>query len=198
MLWLRADPEALRELRLKRDLLRSQGYYFIEDPGGRWDVVVAPLPGSPEMKYYEGFLKGVEDRRIVSERDPLAAISRAVAYPRQMFSRMILAVDSGTSLCGLAALADGTVLEASSAPCDEVARRAQELNIRVPHRRLWVVVGDGSGFEEVARQLLELGLPMSFIDESGTTALRIPLPLRLRDANARAAVALALRASVNH
>ena len=193
VLWLRADPQALRELRARINLLAAQGYAFTSNTDSLWDVVVAPLPESPEMEYYRDFLKSVEPSRVVQDRDPLAAISRAVAFPRPRFSWMVLAVDSGTSMCGLAALADGLVLEASPAPCGEVGWRVRELASRVPHERLRVVVGNGAGWDELADELLGLGLPVGFVDESGTTAPRLPLPLRLKDSNARAALALALR-----
>ncbi len=198
MLWLRADPEAVRELRLRWALLRPQGFTFISSLASKWDVVVAPLQGTPEEAYYRGILHSVDPGRLISDRDPLVAISKAITYPRPRFSRLTLAVDSGVSVCGLAALADGTVLEATSLTCSEVGPRAAELSARVPHERLSVVVGDGAGFVQVTDSLLAYGLTVSFIDERGSTSNRVPLPIVLRDGNARAAVALALRASVNH
>ena len=188
----------MRELRLRWGLLRPQGYSFISNPASRWDVVVAPLPGTPEEAYYRDVLQRVERGRLICERDPLVAISRAVAHPRPAFSRLTIAVDSGVNVCGLAALADGIIMEASSIPCTEVALRVRDLKERVPHERLSVLIGDGAGADKVMEGLLAQGLPVSFVDERGTTRSRTPLPIFLKDLNARAAVALALRASVNH
>ena len=188
----------MKELRLRWGLLRPQGYSFITNPFSRWDVVVAPLHGTPEEAYYREVLLRVERNRLICERDPLVAISRAIAHPRTAFSRLTLAVDSGVNVCGLAALADGIVIEASSLPCPQVAFRVRDLKERVPHERLSIVIGDGAGADKVMEGLLAQGLPVSFVDERGTTSSRTPLPIFLKDVNARAAVALALRASVNH
>jgi len=80
-----------------------------------------------------------------------------------------------------------------------VAERAERLVRAAPAARFSLVLGSGSGWEEVASRLLERGLSFTVADEMGTTNSAADLlPLRLRDRNARAAVRLALLQVVNH
>jgi len=196
ILWLRGDPEAIRELKSRLWLLRPQGVYVTFDPASQWDVAVMPLPESPESKVFSVVqAKGPA----VSDEDPLRALLLALAYPKDGFSTLRIGVDPGQRLCGLAAVADGLIIEARSVTCDEVAERAERLVRAAPAARFSLVLGSGSGWEEVASRLLEKSLSFTVADEMGTTNSAADLlPLRLRDRNARAAVRLALLQVVNH
>ncbi len=188
MLWLRADPEAMAELRRRSGLLMAQGIQFMFEPRGFWDVIVAPLADTPEYMAYRNLLKA---SNVIYDPDPLRALTLAIAYPAPTFRRLSVGVDVGPSRCGMAAMADWVTIEASSGPCKQVPRALRSLIDRVPHVFTSVVLGDGPGWQQVAQGLLNEGIRFTLADERGTSSDPL-LPLRLRDRDAKAALSLIL------
>ncbi|MGC9071487.1 MAG: hypothetical protein ACP5HK_02155 [Acidilobus sp.] len=194
ILWLRGDPEGIRELKRRLPLLRPQGIHITFDPSSRWDVAVAPVPGSPEAKTVRESAEGPA----IFDPDPLRSLMLALAFPRGAFSTLKVGVDPGLRSCGVGAVADGLVVEAESLPCDLVVSVVERLVRLVPACRYDVVLGSGSGWENLASGLARVGIAFRVADEMGTTGAGEILPVRIKDRNARAAVALALRADVNN
>ncbi|MGC9209984.1 MAG: hypothetical protein ACP5FT_01775 [Acidilobus sp.] len=133
----------------------------------------------------------------VVDPDPLRALMLALAFPRRSFSLLRIGLDPGLRLCGVGAVADHFIVEASSRPCDEVVSVVDRLIKSVPAARYDVILGSGSGWEAVASRLAEAGIPFRVADEMGTNSVET-LPIRVKDRNARAAVILALRANVSN
>lgn len=177
-----------------KPLLEAQGYRVTTPPpGGRVvaDVVVLPLPGSPEWAAYQS--TRVEAGGVVEERDPWTALALAVAHPRRAFSRVLVGVDPG-SLCGVSAVADGVLLYADKTPCGEVGRLVSWLKSWIPHARLSVHIGTGPGFAEAALSLARSGIPYEGADESNTSEPVIPGLARYawKDKDLRASTVIAL------
>ncbi|AMD30694.1 hypothetical protein [Acidilobus sp. 7A] len=189
LLWLRADPEAIRELKCRLWLLQQQGVRVTFDPSSSWEVAVMPLAGSPEYALLAG---AVDGRPKVFEPDPLRALLLALAYPSGSFSSLQVGVDPGRRACGVAAIADGLVFHASPSACGDVGREVSRIVRAAPSERYRVLLGSGTGWEEVAGSLLEAGLQFEVVDEYGTTSSRLELPVRLKDRNLRAALRLAM------
>jgi len=192
--WLRGDPAALRLAAEARGLLGIQGL-ALYIPGGlgpvRADVVVEPLPGTPEWRAYSTV--EVMARYRVSHPDPLTALALAVAAPRRGFSRLLLGVDPGGTCAG-SLVGDSLLLSVFRAPCASLGEKALDASKRIPAGRFEVIVGSGPGFEEAASSLARAGVPFRVADESWTTSrpsLWVPLQaLGDRDIAAAATIAL--------
>ncbi len=195
--WLRGDPEATRLLGRIRGILGGQGVYFVTPLPGSLvdaDILVAPLPGTPESLAYAATLSGFPGP-VVKERDPLRAVALALAYPRRWFNRLVVGVDPG-SLCGAAVLGDYYLLEAERLPCETIGDWVAEVSSRIPHSSMGVFIGDGPGSGRAASSLANRGIEYEVIDESGTTSRR-GLASRISsivgDRDILAGIAIALR-----
>lgn len=83
-------------------------------------------------------------------------------------SATVLAVDPGREKCGLAVLdAAGQVLVREAVARGQVVARAAELAACLAAPR--VVVGEGTGGEQVASELRQRGLTVSLFPETNTT-----------------------------
>jgi RNase H-fold protein (predicted Holliday junction resolvase) len=81
---------------------------------------------------------------------------------------MVLAIDPGRAKCGLAVVArSGLIRHREIVSCAELRRRVGECLRRYPIRRL--ILGRGTGHREVLRELQDLGIPLTLVDEAGTT-----------------------------
>lgn len=80
---------------------------------------------------------------------------------------VVLAVDPGRAKCGLAVVEPGRVLHREVVTRPHLGQRVAELSRRFPVAV--VVVGDATGSQEVARELLGLGRPVQVVPEAGTT-----------------------------
>ncbi len=157
------------------------------------DIVVAPLPGSPEAIAYRGVLEAFPGPTIV-ERDPLTALARALAYPRTGFSRLVFGIDPGRA-CGGIVVGDSYIVSYFREPCESVGGRVALLASRMPHSSLEVYLGNGPGSGTAASSLIESGIEPLIVDEDGTTR-RPPistLESLPRDRDILAALAIALR-----
>jgi len=193
--WLRGDPAGIRLLRSVEWLLSAQGIVFsLPRPGTLVDadVAVAPLPGTPEEAVYAPYLAEYPGPVIVEE-DPLTAAALAIAYPRRGFSLLRVGVDPGSS-CGVAAVADEYIIEASKVECGVLGEHVASLAARIPHAALRVYVGDGQGSGEAAASLEAAGIDYGMVDESWTTR-RAPggVARFIKDRDILASVAIALR-----
>ena len=194
--WLRGDPEALRYLSRLGPLLEGQGVrILLPRPESLIDadIVVSPLPGSPEEAAYRSILEAYNGP-VVAARDPLTAMSLALAYPRERFRRLVVGIDPGPVGCGVAALADRYLVEAARVPCEGLGSWVRGISGRVPHWRLEVYLGDGPGSSGASESLSGSGLDYYYVDERGTTR-RPPISLGrlVRDKDILAGAAIALR-----
>ena len=194
--WLRGDPEALRYISRLAPLFEAQGVRIhLPRPGTLLDadVVVAPLPGSPEEAAYREAIEAYAGP-VVEARDPLTAMSLALAFPRERFRRLVVGIDPGSASCGVAALADRYLVEAARVPCGGLGPWVLGVSRRVPHWRLEVYLGDGPGSGGASESLAVHGIDYYYVDESGTTR-RPPLHLGglVRDKDILAGAAIALR-----
>jgi len=194
--WLRGDPRALGVARRHQELLEAQNILFVYPPPDRLvdaDIVVAPLPDSPEEPLYRPVLDEYRGP-VVRDRDPHAALSRSLAYPKDMFTRLIIGVDPGRE-CGVAAIVDGIVIQLSKRPCPDLAPTVRELAALYPSTRVETYIGDGHGLAAATASMDELGLEYVIVDEYGTT--RPPsyagLFSLVRDKDLLAGLAIALK-----
>jgi len=194
--WLRGDPRGLRVARQHREILEAQSILLIYPSPERLvdaDVIVAPLPGSPEEPLYRTILDEYPGP-IVRERDPHAALSRSLSYPKDRFTRLIIGVDPGRE-CGIAAIADGIVINLSKRPCNDLAPTVMELAGLYPSARVETYIGDGYGLAAATVSMDEHGLRYVIVDEHGTT--RPPsyagLFSLVRDKDLLAGLAIALK-----
>jgi hypothetical protein len=196
--WLRGDPEALRLAAEVGGLLGAQGVR-LHVPRSlapvRADVVVEPVPGSPEWAAYSSL--PVEARYRVSHPDPLTALSLAITAPRRGFARLLLGVDPGR-LCAASIVGDGVIIRAAKMPCPQLGAYARSAASRIPHEVFEAIVGSGPGFADAVLALEGAGVPYRLADESWTTSRPVLGPARtLRDRDLAAAATIALTSTLH-
>jgi len=194
--WLRGDPRGLRVARQHQEILEAQSILLVYPSPERLvdaDIVVAPLPGSPEEPLYRATLDEYKGP-VVRERDPHAALSRSLSYPKDRFARLIIGVDPGRD-CGVAAIVDGIVISLTRRPCTDLAPTVRELAGLYPSSRVETYIGDGYGLAAAAASMDEHGVEYVIVDEYGTT--RPPsyagLFSLVRDKDLLAGLAIALK-----
>ncbi len=175
-------------------LVAPQGFEFHTPPPGApaWgDVLVPPLPGSPEEAAYRG--SPVRAHYVVSHRDAWRALALSLIAPRSAYRSLLVGVDPG-STCAYAAVGDGILLGAGRAPCDSLAPRIAEILSRIPHAAGRVSLGTGPGATAASLSLEEAGIPYTLVDEYRTTASAAPAPLARpwMDEDVRAAALIAV------
>lgn len=168
--WLRADSEALTVLREVRSLLARQGVRIFQPRElGEVvaDVIVEPLPGSPEWLVYRSLPR--RSTYTIVERDPWRALSLALTAPRRSFERLTVGVDPGR-LCAASIVADNLLLRSWKTPCHRLGEEIGGLIGRIPAAEREVVLGSGPGVEEAASSLVAGGITFLVADESWTTS----------------------------
>lgn len=177
-------------------LLETQGVKVILPHWGDYidaDIVILPLEGSPEEKYYAGSLSRYRGP-LVYDEDPLRALVYAITYPRRGFNRLVFGVDPG-GMCGVASIGDSLVIHASKVDCSLVGPTVKALMESIPAERREVYAGNGHGLARAAASLARCGIAYGIVDETGTSRFKGRRGFNgvVRDRDIIAGIAIALR-----
>jgi hypothetical protein len=171
VLWLRGDPKGIRTDREMNELMAAQGINLIiprrtaQLPDG--DIAVLPPENSPEYQYYLGILQN-QGAPLISERDPLLGLAKAIVYPRRAFRSVIVGIDPGRK-CGVTFLGDGKLMHASKIECSHIGSIIKEILGRLPWQLSEIFVGDGAGLVIAQLSMAKEGLSYNVIQEAGST-----------------------------
>jgi len=194
---LRADYNAIKTIKNKKDILEKQGIIILNDYiDTKPDVIISPLKNTPEYEIYHDNIKNLNN--VIYEDDPDIALFKAIAYPKLDFSHILIGIDPGR-LCGYIIMGDGIVINSGKIDCNKIGNVIKEELNKIPYKSKEVILGTGEGWTTAGVSLINNGLPYKMIreDEVAKFMPKTPIFKIFKDKDVRSAMAIALRGSRN-
>jgi hypothetical protein len=194
---LRADYNAIKTIKNKKELLEKQGIIILNDyTNMKPDVIISPLKNTPEYEIYYNIIKNLNN--VIYEDDSDIALFKAITYPKLSFSHLLIGIDSGR-LCGYIIMGDGIIINSGKIECSDIGNVIKNQLSKIPYRTKEVILGNGEGWNIAAVSLIKNGLPYKMIreDEVAKFMPKTPIFKIFKDKDVRSAMAIALRGSKN-